>query len=73
MSDAATTPLPGIRYVVDAGGKRTAVVIDLDRHGELWEDIYDRLLSAERADEPRESLAAVASRMRKRSRRTARD
>ncbi len=72
MSDAARTSLPGIRFVVDGSGRRTAVVIELDRHGELWEDLYDRLLSAERLDEPREPLAAVARRLRKRGRRTTR-
>ena len=33
----------GIEYLVDDSGKRKAVVIDLELHEELWED----LLSAE--------------------------
>ena len=33
--------LEGVQFVTDASGKRTAVMLDLDRYGELWEDIYD--------------------------------
>lgn len=72
MRDADTTTVPGIRFVIDGNGKRTAVVIELDQHGELWEDLYDRLLSAQRRNEPREPLAAVTRRMRKPDSRRAR-
>jgi hypothetical protein len=51
--------LEGIHFVTDASGKRTAVILDLDRYGELWEDIYDILVAREREDEPRESLEDV--------------
>ncbi|MDX1521142.1 MAG: hypothetical protein R3264_05915 [Anaerolineae bacterium] len=33
-------------------GKKTAVVIDLDEWGELWEDIFDIFVSESRRDEP---------------------
>lgn len=49
----------GIQFVVDEAGKRTAVVIDLAEHGELWEDFYDILVAEERAEEPRATLAEV--------------
>ena len=43
----------------ETAGERKAVLIDLRRHRELWEDFYDTLLAHERAGEPRESLAEV--------------
>ncbi|MFH1006728.1 MAG: hypothetical protein V1800_04400 [Candidatus Latescibacterota bacterium] len=51
--------LKGIQFVTDAAGKKTAVLISLDRHGEVWEDFYDGLVARQRADEPRESLESV--------------
>lgn len=51
--------LEGIQFVTDASGKRTAVILDLDRYGEVWEDIYDILVAREREEEPRESLEDV--------------
>lgn len=57
--------MTGIRYMVDAQGKPEAVVIDLRRHGELWEDFQDLLVSRARRNEPRESLADVERRLRK--------
>ena len=51
--------MSGIQYVVDDKGKKTAGVIDLKEHGELWEDFHDSLSVRERANEPRESFDAV--------------
>ena len=51
--------LEGVQFVTDTSGKRTAVILDLDRYGELWEDIYDILITREREHEPRESLDEV--------------
>jgi len=60
----------GVQYVVDDQGDRQAVVIDLKKHAELWEDFYDRALAESRRGEPRESLAAVKARLgRRRTRR----
>ena len=44
--------LKGVQYIVDGSGKRKAVVISLDEWGEIWEDIYDALVSEARKDEP---------------------
>lgn len=60
--------MSGISFVIDEHGKKTAAVIDLRRHGTLWEDIYDSLIAAARAQEPRESLAEVKRRLKARSR-----
>jgi len=43
--------LKGVQYVTDSAGKRTAVLISLEEWGELWEDIYDVLVSQARKDE----------------------
>ncbi|MFN3476373.1 MAG: hypothetical protein ACK4Z6_02295 [Candidatus Methylomirabilales bacterium] len=44
--------MKGIQFVVDDTGKKRAVLIDLSEWGELWEDIYDVLISQSRKDEP---------------------
>ena len=51
--------MSGIAFMVDERGQKTAVVIDLRKHGQLWEDFYDMLLVQSRAHEPRESLKTV--------------
>jgi hypothetical protein len=55
--------MKGIQYVIDDQGEKTAVVIDLKQHGELWEDFFDRSLAESRKDEPRESLESVKERL----------
>jgi hypothetical protein len=57
--------MQGIQYVTNEKGRRVAVMIDLRKHGELWEDFYDSLVARMRAREPRESLASVKKRLRK--------
>ena len=64
--------IPGVRFLVDEAGQKTAVMIDLRTNGELWEDFYDRALAEQRRGEPRESLAQVKARLRPRRRRPAR-
>jgi hypothetical protein len=49
----------GVEFIVDDEGKKKAVLIDLKKHGEIWEDFYDTLLVKERESEPRESLEEV--------------
>ena len=58
------TQMKGIQFVVDDQGEKTAVLINLQEHGELWEDFYDCLLARARADEPRESLTEVREQLR---------
>ncbi|HET6371867.1 MAG TPA: hypothetical protein VFG76_01070 [Candidatus Polarisedimenticolia bacterium] len=33
--------LHGIQFLVDDAGTRTAVLIDLKKNAEIWEDFYD--------------------------------
>ncbi len=55
----------GIHYVTDAKGRRTAVQIDLKKHGDLWEDFHDSLVARIRVEEPRESLSSVKKRLQR--------
>jgi PHD/YefM family antitoxin component YafN of YafNO toxin-antitoxin module len=57
--------MKGIQFVTDEAGQKTAVLIDLKKYGELWEDIYDSLLARQRAKEPRETLESVRERLQK--------
>jgi PHD/YefM family antitoxin component YafN of YafNO toxin-antitoxin module len=43
--------MKGVQFVVDDSGKKKAVIIDLEEWGELWEDIYDILISEQRRGE----------------------
>lgn len=58
--------MQGIQFLFDDAGQTTAVLIDLKKNSELWEDFYDRSVAAEHAEEPRESLASVKKRIAKR-------
>jgi len=55
--------MEGIQFVTDDKGKKVAVQIDLGRHGELWEDIYDQLLAEERAGDKRIPYETVRKRL----------
>lgn len=55
----------GIDFVTNKQGQKTAVLIDLKRHGQLWEDFYDSIVAQNRATEPRESLDTVKARLRR--------
>lgn len=48
--------MKGIQFIV-------AVLIDLTKNAEVWEDSYDALIAQDRADEPRESLEEVRTRL----------
>ena len=54
--------MPGIEFLLDRKGRRKAVLIDLKKHKQLWEDLYDAYLAQRRRKEPRESLASVKRR-----------
>ncbi|HHE70778.1 MAG TPA: hypothetical protein ENL34_00665 [Chloroflexi bacterium] len=55
--------LKGVQYVTDSTGKRIAVLISLEEWGELWEDIYDVLVSQARKDEPTVSWETLKAEM----------
>jgi hypothetical protein len=51
--------MEGIQFVTNDEGKRVAVIIDLEKYGELWEDFYDSLTTRKRSNERRETLESV--------------
>jgi len=55
--------MQGVQYLTDEQGKKTAVLIDLKKNGELWEDFYDVALTNKRKHEHRESLESVKNRI----------
>lgn len=57
--------MQGIQYVTDEKGQRVAVIIDLKKYGDLWEDFYDSLTARLRSNEPRETLDSVKKRLHK--------
>ncbi len=44
------------QFVVDESGKKTAVILPVEKYEELLEDIHDLTVTAERKDEPTISL-----------------
>lgn len=59
MGHKADKDIPGIAFLVDSRGRRKSVLIDLEQHASLWEDLYDAYIAQQRRAEPRESLATV--------------
>jgi hypothetical protein len=53
----------GVQYVTDEQGEKTAVLIDLKKNGDLWEDFYDVAITKKREHEPRESIESVKNRI----------
>ncbi len=43
--------MTGIQFVTDEKGRRVAVQIDLKKHGAIWEDFWDGLVSESRRKE----------------------
>lgn len=61
MEDNET--MSGIQYVTDEKGHRVAVLIDLKKHRDIWEDIEDLLVSRSRRHEKRIPLERVKARL----------
>lgn len=55
----------GIQFVSNDKSRKVAVLIDLQKHSDAWEDFYDSLIAKQRANEPRESLSSVKKRLRR--------
>lgn len=53
----------GVQFLIDDDGEKTAVLIDLKKNAQLWEDFYDIAIARSRAREPRESLESVRRRL----------
>ena len=64
--------MPGIEFLLDRKGRSKAVLIDLKKHRQLWEDLYDAYLAHSRRGERRESLATVKRLVQARAKRKVR-
>ena len=53
----------GVKYLYNARGKKTAVLIDLEHHGDVWEDLLDVALARTRDGERTERWAVVRRRL----------
>jgi hypothetical protein len=51
IGEQETEAMSGIQFVTDDKGRKTAVLIDLKKHGALWEDFWDGLVSESRRHE----------------------
>ena len=43
--------MTGIQFITDAKGRKTGVLIDLRKHGAIWEDFWDGLVAESRRKE----------------------
>jgi hypothetical protein len=41
----------GVQFVTDAKGRKVGVLIDLKKHGAIWKDFWDGLVSESRRKE----------------------
>ncbi len=53
----------GVKYLYNARGKKTAVLIDLEQHSDVWEDLLDVALARTREGERTERWAVVRRRL----------
>ncbi|HZQ06009.1 MAG TPA: hypothetical protein VFD70_05475 [Anaerolineae bacterium] len=56
--------MQGIKCITNEKGQKVAVIIDLKKYGEFWEDFNDSVTARKRAKESRESLESVKKRLR---------
>ena len=66
MKSIITSMMEGISFVTNIRGRKVGVLLDLDKYGEIWEDIYDSITARERAHEPKSTLEEVKARLRRR-------
>ena len=57
--------MEGIKYLVDATNKRVAVQIDLEKYGELIEDMLDVIEAEEHKDEETITLEELKAELKK--------
>jgi hypothetical protein len=62
-------PMTGIQFVTDDKGRKTAVLIDLKKHGAIWEDFWDGLVAESRRREKGISYEEFRARPLKENRR----
>lgn len=60
--------MTGIHFVTDEKGRKVVVQIDLRKHGAIWEDFHDGLISEQRRKEKGIPLATVKADLIRRGR-----
>ncbi len=55
--------MKGVQFLLDERGNKSAVLIDLKKNRDLWEDFYDRAVARSREHEPRETLESMKARL----------
>lgn len=60
--------MTGIQFLTDEKGRKVAVQIDLRKHGPLWDDFYDGLVSEKRRKEKGVPFRTVKGSLIKRGR-----
>jgi len=60
--------MTGIQFVTDDKGRKVAVQIDLKKHGAVWEDFWDGLISESRRKQKGTSLEKIKADLIKRGR-----
>ena len=68
MPSPASSLLAGVQFLTDAKGRKVAVQIDLRKHGALWQDFYDGLVSEQRRKERGVPFEAVKADLTRRGR-----
>jgi hypothetical protein len=57
--------MKGVSYITDDRNRKTAVVIDLKKYAEIWEDFFDYLVVSQRKDEDKVPLEKVIKDLKK--------
>ena len=65
--------MKGVKYFFDEHGEPSAVLIDLKKNPEIWEDFRDLMIIEERTNEPVEDFADVKRRALRKASPTASD
>ena len=60
--------MTGIQFVTDEKGRKVGVLIDLKKHGAIWEDFWDGFVSESRRKEKGIPLRAISRGSLKRAR-----
>ena len=61
--------MKGVKYYYDEQGEPIAVLIDLKKNPEVWEDFRDLMILEKRRNVPRESAEVVKAKLNKRKER----
>jgi hypothetical protein len=58
------TPSEGVQFIMDAEGRKTAVILPIEEHEEMLENLHLGRIARKSKDEPRHPFAQVVEEMR---------